>query len=110
SLPELFHSWGFSGSGSATWAVDRGAVGEVPLRAVQSAAQGEGTAVAFAFRCRRGRTMAKASFARPCLNSSCARCTPDAVEGAGAGAAGPFFGRVLTSRGTRRTRPSLPAD
>src|SRR6267143_6091719 len=37
--------------------------------------------------------MARASWARPCLKSSWARCTPEDVEGADEAAAGPFFAR-----------------
>src|SRR5256885_7550774 len=42
-------------------------------------------------RCSCGRRSARASSARPCLKSSWARCTPEEDDGAGAGAADPFF-------------------
>src|SRR5437870_6924103 len=60
----------------------------------------------FPFRCRSGARIASASFARPCLNSSWARCTPDDDEGAAAGAADPFFARTSPPR-TREERVHL---
>src|SRR2546425_2679401 len=93
SYPRLCQACGLFGCASDSIRSIRAASRYSPSAPRHAAARAQTSPSRFPFRCKSGRRISSASFARPCLNSSWARCTPDDDEGAAAGAADPFFAR-----------------
>src|SRR5256886_4075766 len=106
SYPRLCQACGLFGCASHSIRSIRAASRYSPSAPRHAAARAQTSPSRFPFRCRSGSRIARASFARPCLNSSWARCTPDDDEGAAAGAADPFFARTSPPR-TREERVHL---
>src|SRR5438093_4702190 len=108
SYPRLCHACGLSGCASHSSRSMRAASRQSPSAPRHAAASAHTSPLTSPLRCSSGRRSARASFPRPCLKSSWARCTPEDDDGGGAGAADPFFATESPPRKRQDGVPLLP--